>query len=53
MAIKVIAILASLLLVTQTACIAVGHSSRGGWFIWPGGLGMLVVLALIFLILRR
>lgn len=50
---KLLAFLVSLLAVTQTACIAVGYSSRGGWFMWPGGLGLLVILALIFLFLRR
>jgi hypothetical protein len=46
--------LAVLLAMTQTGCIAVaGYSSRGGWFFWPGGLGLLVILALLFLFLRR
>lgn len=36
-----------------TGCIAVGYSSRGGWFLWPGGLGLLVLVVLFALMLRR
>lgn len=36
-----------------TACVAVGYSSGRGWFIWPGGLLLgLVLLVLILWILR-
>lgn len=39
---------------TQTGCVAVGYSSGGGWFIWPGGLGLLVIIILVlFLVGRR
>ena len=50
-----LAILASALLLTTplTGCIAVGASSRGGFFIWPGGLGALVIILVIVLLLRR
>lgn len=39
----------------QTGCIVVGgYSSGGGWFIWPGSIGLLLVAALVyFLFLRR
>lgn len=40
----------------QTSCVVVGYRSGGGWFVWPGGLGLLlllVVLALLFLRRRR
>lgn len=50
---KVAAILTVLLAATQTACIAVGYSGRGGWFIWPGGLGLLLLIGLIFVLMRR
>ena len=50
---KRISLLALLLGSTQTACIAVGYSSRGGWFLWPGGLGLLVVVLLVVFLLRR
>ncbi len=45
--------LLAVFLVTQCACMGVGYSSRGGWFMWPGGLGLIVVIALAFLMLRR
>ena len=37
-----------------SGCIVAGVSSSGGAFIWPGGLGLLViVLAVLFLMRRR
>jgi hypothetical protein len=36
-----------------SSCVGVGYSSRGGWFVWPGGLGLLVVIVVIVLLLRR
>lgn len=36
-----------------TGCIAVGYSSSGGWFLWPGGIGLLIVLVVVILLLRR
>jgi hypothetical protein len=48
------ALLAMLLATSQSACIVVGgHSSTGGWFFWPGGLGLIVMVALLFLFLGR
>jgi hypothetical protein len=45
---------AMLLATSQSACIVVGgHSSTGGRFFWPGGLGLIVILALLFLFLGR
>jgi uncharacterized integral membrane protein len=38
----------------QTGCIVAGYRSGGGWFIWPGGLGLLlIILVLLFLARRR
>ena len=37
----------------QTSCVVAGYRSDGGWFFWPGGLGLLVLVALAFLFLRR
>ena len=37
----------------STSCVAVGYSSRGGWFIWPGGLGLLLVIIIVVMFLRR
>ena len=34
--------------VLESACMAVGYSNRGGWFIWPGGLGLVIILLLLF-----
>jgi hypothetical protein len=36
-----------------SGCVAVGYSSGGGWFIWPGGLGLLLVVVVIVMLLRR
>ncbi|HLI77462.1 MAG TPA: hypothetical protein VKV02_10995 [Acidobacteriaceae bacterium] len=36
-----------------SGCVVVGASSRGGFFIWPGGIGLLLILALLFFVLRR
>ena len=36
-----------------TGCVAVGYSTGGGWFVWPGGLGLVLLLLLVFLVLRR
>jgi len=38
---------------TQWGCMVVGYSSRGGWFVWPGGLGLIVILVLLYLIFGR
>lgn len=38
----------------QTSCVAAGYTSDGGWFFWPGGVvGLLVIVVLAFLFLRR
>lgn len=46
-------ILLLLLALSQSSCIVAGYSSRGGWFVWPGGLGLLVVVAVVLLLLAR
>jgi len=39
---------------TLTGCLVAGVSSTGGAFIWPGGLGfVLMILVVIFLLRRR
>jgi hypothetical protein len=35
-----------------SGCLVVGYSSRGGAFIWPGGFGLLVLLAILYFFLR-
>ncbi len=48
-----IAALALLATLPLTGCLMVGgYSSRGGWFIWPGSFGFLIVLLLLFFFLR-
>ncbi|GAA3756217.1 hypothetical protein GCM10022270_13560 [Terriglobus aquaticus] len=36
-----------------SGCMVMGYSSRGGFFFWPGGLGLLVIIAVVYLLLRR
>ena len=36
-----------------TGCLMVGGSSRGGFFIFPGGLGLVVLIVIVALLLRR
>jgi protein-S-isoprenylcysteine O-methyltransferase Ste14 len=36
-----------------SGCVAVGYSSTGGWFMWPGGLGLLLVIVVVLMLLRR
>ena len=44
---------ALLLALSQTACVAGGYSSDGGFFLWPGSIVLTVVLVLLFLFMRR
>lgn len=39
--------------VSLNGCMVVGYSSRGGGFIFPGGLGLLVMVVVLWLLLRR
>ena len=48
-----IAVLGLLAAGSTTGCIMVGHSTGGGWFVWPGGLGLVVVVLLVLFLLRR
>ena len=41
------------LCIALSGCLAVGYSSGGGWFIWPGGLGLLVIVLLVLFLMRR
>jgi uncharacterized RDD family membrane protein YckC len=36
-----------------SGCVVVGTSSRGGWFIWPGGFGLLLVILIFLFFMRR
>ncbi|HEY0759488.1 MAG TPA: DUF3309 family protein [Acidisarcina sp.] len=44
---------ALVLMVTQSGCLAVGYSSGSGWFVWPGGIGLVVLILLVLLLMRR
>jgi hypothetical protein len=50
---KRFSIITLLLLLSSGCVLAGGYSSDGGWFIWPGTLGILIVAAVLFLLLRR
>jgi len=50
---KRIGFFATVLILAPPGCVVVGgYSSGGGWFIWPGTIGILVVVAVLVLILR-
>jgi hypothetical protein len=36
-----------------SGCVMMGYSSTGGFFIWPGGIGLLVLLGILWLIFSR
>ena len=37
-----------------TGCLVMGYSSGGGWWVWPGSIGItLILLALMLMLLRR
>ncbi len=36
-----------------TGCLVAGYSSRGGGFIFPGGIGLIVMILLVLFLLRR
>lgn len=36
-----------------SGCVVAGYSSGGGWFVWPGSFGLLFLLLILYLVLRR
>jgi hypothetical protein len=36
-----------------SGCLVAGYSSGGGWFVWPGSLGLVVIVLLIVFLVRR
>jgi hypothetical protein len=36
-----------------SGCLVAGYSSGGGWFVWPGSLGLLVIVLLVVFLMRR
>jgi hypothetical protein len=49
---RAVAVLSLVVALSFTGCIVVGYRSRGGWFVWPGGLGLLIVVLLVLFLLR-
>ena len=49
---KQVGIITLLLLLSSGCVVAGGYSSGRGWFIWPGTLGILLILVVLFLIFR-
>ena len=39
-----------LLVLSESSCIAVGYTSHGGWSVWPGGFGLLLMLGVAALL---
>ncbi len=35
-----------------SGCLVVGYSSRSGAFVWPGGIGLLLLLLLLWFLFR-
>jgi hypothetical protein len=50
---KQVGIIILLLLFSSGCVVAGGYSSGRGWFIWPGTVGILLIAAVLFLLLRR
>jgi hypothetical protein len=50
---KQIVVVTLLLLFSSGCIVAGGYSSGRGWFIWPGTIGIIVILAVLFLLFRR
>ena len=51
---RISALITFLLVCLQPSCVVVGgYSSESGWYIWPGSLISLLVVAVVFLLLRR
>jgi hypothetical protein len=36
-----------------SGCLVAGYSSGGGWFVWPGSLGLLVIVLIVVFLMRR
>jgi hypothetical protein len=42
-----------LLSILSSGCVVVGgYRSGGGWFLWPGSIGALLIVAVLILLLR-
>jgi len=36
-----------------SGCLVAGYRSGGGWFVWPGGFGLLMLVLVLLFFLRR
>jgi hypothetical protein len=36
-----------------SGCLVAGYSSRSGFFLWPGSLGLLVIVVIVMAMMRR
>ena len=51
---KVRALLLFAILISTPGCIVVGgYSSTDGWFVWPGGLVLSILLIVLFVFVAR
>jgi len=50
---KKIGVITLLLMFSSGCIVAGGYSSGRGWFIWPGTIGFLLLIAILFLLFRR
>jgi hypothetical protein len=50
---KQIVVITLLLMLSSGCVVAGGYSSGRGWFIWPGSIGILLVVLVLFLLLKR
>jgi hypothetical protein len=36
-----------------SGCLVAGYSTGGGWFVWPGSLGLLIIILVVVFLIRR
>jgi 4-hydroxybenzoate polyprenyltransferase len=51
--VKKVGIVSVILMLTSGCVVVGGYSSGRGWFLWPGTIVIFLVMALIFVLLRR
>jgi hypothetical protein len=49
---KRVGLVALILMVTNGCVVVGGYSSGRGWFIWPGSIVLIILLAILFLFFR-
>jgi len=49
---RAVAVFSLVVALSCTGCIVVGYRSPGNWFVWPGSLGLLIVVLLVLSLLR-